>query len=344
MMKGNCLELKKIERQDCATFHEARGPMPKISIVVPIYNEEENISPLYERLKACLEKCADFSFEIIMVDDGSTDGSLDAIKRLTEGDDRLRFISFSRNFGHEAATTAGFDRAAGDCVVLIDADLQDPPEIIPDMIEKWKEGFHVVYAQRTRRRGENFIKIATSFFFYRFINMLSSQKLPLETGDFRLIDRKVLLAFRSMGDYSRMIRGMISWLGFRQTGILYDRDERFRGTTKYNLIKLLWLSFDAITSFSIVPLRLSIAIGFLVMFISFGWGCAVLYHKLFLGLSIPGYALQTISLLFLGGVQLFILGIIGEYVGKTYLQSLKRPLYVVYREGGFENLDGNSGL
>jgi polyisoprenyl-phosphate glycosyltransferase len=318
--------------------------MPKISIVVPVYNEEENISPLYERLKACLLGIADFSYEIIMVDDGSTDGSLDAIKKIRESDDQVRFVSFSRNFGHEAATTAGFDRAAGDCVVLIDADLQDPPEVIPHLLEKWKEGYAVVYAQRRRRRGENFIKKSTSFLFYRLINILSSQRFPHETGDFRLIDRKVLLAFRTMGDYNRMIRGMITWLGFKQTGILYDREQRYRGKTKYNLIKLLLLSFDAITSFSIVPLRLSVIIGFIVMFMSFGWGCAVLYHKLFRGLSIPGYALQTISLLFLGGIQLFILGIIGEYVGKTYLQSLKRPLYVVYREGGFDNKDGNSDL
>ncbi|MHC9541182.1 MAG: glycosyltransferase family 2 protein [Vulcanimicrobiota bacterium] len=318
--------------------------MPTISVVIPVFNEEENLTPLYERLRKSLESLEGFTYEIIFVDDGSRDRSLAVIKSLGEKDEAVRYVSFSRNFGHEAATTAGFERASGDCVVLIDADLQDPPEVIIEMVEKWKEGYEVVYAQRRKRPGEGIFKKATSFLFYRLINIISPQKLPVDTGDFRLVDRRVLQALYTMGEYNRMIRAMIAWLGFRNTGILYEREERFRGKTKYNFIKLLWLSLDAMTGFSIVPLRISIAIGFIVMTLSFLGGCAVLYHKLFLGLSIQGYALQTIGLFFLGGIQLFILGIMGEYVGKTYLQSLKRPIYVISREGGFDKVNEESPL
>jgi dolichol-phosphate mannosyltransferase len=318
--------------------------MPTISVVIPVFNEEENIVPLYERLSRSLLALESFSHEIIFVDDGSRDQSLALIKSLSLKDDAVKYISFSRNFGHESATTAGFDRATGDCVVLIDADLQDPPEVICEMVEKWKEGYEVVYAQRKKRPGESFLKKFTSYLFYRIINVISPQKLPVDTGDFRLVDRRVLQALRTMGEYNRMIRGMIAWLGFRHTGILYEREERHGGKTKYNFIKLLWLSLDAMTGFSIVPLRISIAIGFTVMFLSFLGGCAVLYHKLFLGLSIQGYALQTIGLFFLGGIQLFILGIMGEYVGKTYIQSLRRPLYVISQEGGFTGNNAGSSL
>jgi len=318
--------------------------MTLISVVVPIYNEEHNIADLYKRLKTVLASLSGFTSEIIMVDDGSTDASLEKIKEAAEADPSVKYISFSRNFGHEPASTAGLDRAQGDCVVLIDADLQDPPEVIPQMVEKWRQGYHVVYAQRKSRPGESIFKKITSYLFYRIINLFSAHKFPLDTGDFRLIDRQVLLAFRKMGDYNRMIRGMIAWLGFKQTGIYYDREERKKGSTKYNAVKLFWLSLDALTSFSLIPLRFSMAIGFLVMLVSFIFGCIVIYQKLFGTLRIPGYALQTISTFFLGGIQLFMLGIIGEYLGKVYQQTQGRPLYVILEEGGFDRQDGNTAI
>lgn len=310
--------------------------MEKISVVVPIHNEEENLQSLYGRLKAVLQKLPDMTHEIILVDDGSTDRSLEVIKSLAASDGAVKYLSFSRNFGHEPATTAGLDRAGGDCVVIIDGDLQDPPEVIEEMVKKWREGYHLVYAQRRSRAGESFFKKFSSSLFYRVINVISERKMPLDTGDFRLMDRKMVEAFREMGDYNRMVRGMVAWLGFRQTGIKYDRDERHAGVTKYGFLRLLWLSFDAVTSFSIIPLRVSAWIGFFITILSILAGGAVIYDKFFGTLNIPGYALLTVGVFFLGGVQLFILGIIGEYIGKIYQQVLCRPLYVVADEKGFQ--------
>jgi polyisoprenyl-phosphate glycosyltransferase len=318
--------------------------MPKISIVVPIYNEEESIPYLYERLIDVLKKLKEFNYEIILVNDGSTDNSQGIIKELLAKDQNVKYISFSRNFGHEKATTAGFDKAEGDCVVLIDADLQDPPEVILEMVEKWQEGYQVVYAQRKSRAGESFMKKVTSLLFYRMINIISDSKIPMDTGDFRLVDRHVLLEFRKMGEYNRMVRGMIAWLGFKQVAVRYERDERKRGQTKYNFFKLLWLAFDAITSFSIMPLRFATGIGFLVILMSIAAIIIVICQKVFLKLPIPGYAFQTVSMFFLGGIQLFILGIMGEYLGKIFQQAQKRPLYIIEEEGGFERDNGNTGL
>lgn len=316
--------------------------MKKISVVIPIHNEEENLKLLHEKLDKTLSSLEEYVSEFIMVDDGSTDSSLSVIREIAQKDSRVKYISFSRNFGHESATSAGLDRAEGDCVVIIDADLQDPPELIPKLVEKWEEGYEVVYAQRRRRPGESWVKRFTSYLFYRFFNLISERKLPLDVGDFRLIDREVVLAFRRMGDYNRMVRGMITWLGFRQTGIEYDRKQRHSGKTNYNLLKLIWLSLDAITSFSIVPLRFSIAMGFIITLLSIIAGTAVLIHKLFFGLEIPGYALLTVGMFFLGGVQLSILGLIGEYIGKIYRQTLNRPLYIISEEGGFSKTNESS--
>lgn len=310
--------------------------MHKISVVTPLFNEEENIRALYERLKKVLTELKDFTHEIIFVDDGSVDRSLEIMKELAAADSSFRYLSFSRNFGHEAASSAGLDHAEGDCVVLIDGDLQDPPELIPEMVEKWREGYKVVYAVRRTRRGESFLKRFTSLIFYRFINLISEQKLPLDTGDYRLISREVLLAFRTMGDYHRMIRGMITWLGFRQIGIPYDRPERHAGKTKYGLIRLMLLTLDAITSFSIAPLRFVMALGFIITLLSIIKGLHIIYQKLIMSLAIPGYALQTVGLFFLSGIQLVMLGVIGEYVGKIYQQTQRRPLYVLAEKKGFE--------
>ena len=312
--------------------------MDLISIVVPIHNEEKNLEILCERLVKAVEASGGLDYEIILVDDGSTDGSLDVILDLARKDPRIKMISFSRNFGHEAATTAGLDRAQGDCTVIIDGDLQDPPEVIVQLVEKWREGFQVVYARRENRPGENFFKKFTSFLFYRVFNAISPIKMPPDTGDFRLVDRRVLLAFRRMGDYNRLIRGMFSWLGFRQTGVTYSREARHQGTTNYGFLKLLWLSFDAMTGFSIMPLRVSTWIGFFVTLVSLMAGLAVLIDKVFWGLNIPGYALLAVGMFFMGGIQLFILGIIGEYIGKIYQQCLGRPLYVIDREEGFKGI------
>ena len=317
--------------------------MELISIVVPVLDEEENLEILHQRTTSAIGQVEGLDFEMILVDDGSRDQSREVIRELTRKDPRVKMVSFSRNFGHEAATTAGLDRAKGDCVVIIDADCQDPPEVIVKLVEKWREGYQVVYAQREKRPGESFLKKFTSFLFYRIFNSISPIKMPPDTGDFRLVDRKVLLAFRRMGDYNRMIRGMFSWLGFRQTGVTYNREARHGGTTNYGFLKLLWLSFDAMTSFSIMPLRVSTWIGFFVTVVSILAGTSVLVDKLFWGLNIPGYALMAVGMFFMGGIQLFILGIMGEYIGKIYQQSLGRPLYVVDHEEGFSRTGDDHG-
>ena len=306
------------------------------SVVIPVYNEEGNLPALYERLvKVLLSISVDY--EIIFVDDGSNDHSLSIIKNLSRLDNHLKFISFSRNFGHEAASTAGFDKACGDVVVLMDADLQDPPEVIKALSDKWKEGYQVVYGQRRKREGEFFFKRATAFLFYRFLNLLTDVHIPLDTGDFRLMDKAVVQDLRKCREQNRFVRGLMSWIGYKQIGISYDRPERKSGTTKYGFFKLLILSLDAICGFSIVPLRLATLLGLVTLIISTVFAGVIIMQKLVLGLNIPGYALATAGMFFLGGVELLLLGVIGEYVGRIYRQVQQRPLYLVREEGGWED-------
>jgi dolichol-phosphate mannosyltransferase len=301
---------------------------PDLSIVIPIYNEAENIPDLYEALKKTLDD-QQISFEIIMVDDGSRDNSLAIMRKLSESDFRVKYASFSRNFGHEAASSCGFRMAEGKTAVLMDADMQDPVDLIPKMFSKWQEGYEVVHARRSTRDGESFIKKSTSYAFYRLINIFSDIKLPVDVGDFRLVDRKVVEAFNRFTERSRFVRGLFSWVGYKQTILEYQRLPRRRGKTKYNWTRLLLLSMDALFGFSLVPLRLCMLIGIITVIFSFIITCVIIFQKLFLDLEIQGYALLTSGMFLLGGVQLTFLGVLGEYIGKIFREVQGRPLYIV---------------
>jgi len=310
---------------------------PSVSVVVPVYNEEGCLTELHARLEAVF-KSAQVPYELIFVDDGSTDSSLDAIKSISGADERCRYVSFTRNFGHEAASTAGLQRAQGDAVVLMDADLQDPPELIPTLIQKWREGYEVVYVRRGKRRGESLFKRLSAWVFYRMLNVLSEVKIPSDVGDFRLMDRKVVEAFRNLPETNRFVRGMIAWLGYRETGVDCDRPQRKRGRTKYDPFKLTYLAFDAVVSFSTSLLRLSTLTGFLVGLASLVIVVVIIVQKLFFGIPIQGYALVASGLFLLGGLILLYLGLLGEYVAKVYRQSQARPLYIVKEEIGETSL------
>jgi len=309
----------------------------KLSIVVPVFNEQDNLRPLHARLARVASACAD-DHEIIFIDDGSTDGSRTVMEALTREDAHVRHIAFSRNFGHEMATTAGLDHADGDAVVIIDADLQDPPEVIAELVARWNSGVEVVYARRRRREGESVFKKATSFLFYRVIRALSEVDMPADTGDFRLMDRRVVDALRRCRENPRFVRGLVSWIGFRQEAVYYDRAERLSGETKYNLPKLLRLSWEAICAFSLVPLRVAGWLGAVVMLLSFALTLHVAYHKLFLGLPIQGYALLACGLFFLGGIQLLVLGVLSQYVGHIFKHTQNRPLYIVESAEGWSRI------
>lgn len=306
---------------------------PLVSVVLPVFNEEGNLRELHSRLRAVFGR-AEMAYEVIFVDDGSTDNSLRIIKEISREDEHCRCVSFSRNFGHEAASTAGLQRAQGDAVVLMDADLQDPPELIPTLIEKWKEGCEVVYVRRRKRTGESVFKRISAWAFYRMLNALTEVKIPADVGDFRLLDRKVVEAFRNLPETNRFVRGMIAWLGYRSTGVEYDRPERRRGKTKYDPFKLTYLAFDAMVSFSASLLRLSTITGFVVGLASLVMVLVVVVQKLFFGIPVQGYALMASGLFFLGGLILLYLGLLGEYVAKTYRQVQARPLYIVKEEIG----------
>jgi glycosyltransferase involved in cell wall biosynthesis len=297
-----------------------------LSIVVPVYNEEECLEAMYERLtRVCLG--IDGEYEILFVDDGSRDHSLEILRRLALKDRHVGFYSFSRNFGHESALSCGLSHARGQAIVLIDSDLQDPPELIPQMIELWRKGYDIVHAQRKRREGESILTRITSYAFYRLFRKLSGVNVPNDTGDFRLMDRAVSEAFLQCKERNRFVRGMISWTGYPSIAITYERAARLAGETKYNFFKRFNLAVDAICGVSTVPLRLMTYSGALLTFISFMLGFWIVAQKLFLGLALPGYALLTSGLFFLVGVQLTFMGIIGEYVGRIYREVQARPLY-----------------
>lgn len=303
----------------------------KLSIVVPVYNEEPNLRLLHQRLSAVAAGCGD-DYEIVFVNDGSADGSLAIMKELAAADPHVRFVSFSRNFGHEMASSAGLDRSTGDAVVLIDADLQDPPELIPEMIAKWKSGVDVVYARRARRDGETAFKKATSWLFYRLLNKLTDVYIPPDTGDFRLMDRKVVDAVALCRENPRFVRGLVSWVGYRQDAIFYHRAERHAGETKYNVIKLIKLSWEAVCSFSLIPLRIMMWLGAIVTAISVGLTIHVAIAKIFRGITPQGYALLACGMFFLSGIQLIMLGFLAQYVGHIFRHTQKRPLYIIGEE------------
>ena len=305
----------------------------RLSVVVPLLNEEGSLPELYQRLTATLDKLQ-CQRQILFVDDGSTDGSGQIIRDLAAKDPTVQGIRLSRNFGHEAASTAGLDAADGDAVVLMDADLQDPPETIEQLVERWRQGNQVVYAVRRRRLGESWFKRATSWVFYRMLNGLSNVRIPPDAGDFRLIDAKVLQALRQCREQDRFVRGLVAWTGFKTAAVEYDRPGRAAGETKYSPLKLLLLSLDAAIGFSILPLRIATAVGFLVTLVSLVMAAIIVVQKLLNEIAIAGYALQTSALFFLGGVQMMLLGILGEYIGRIYRQAQGRPLYLVAEKIG----------
>lgn len=299
-----------------------------ISIIIPIYNEEGNIQELIKRLYSVLEKL-DVDFELVFINDGSYDNSKKILTKSAEEDKRIKIIHFSRNFGHQIAVTAGIDNCNGDCAVIIDADLQDPPDLIPKLIKRWKDGYQVVYAQREKRKGESFFKLFSAKLFYRILKRLTNVNIPLNTGDFRLIDKKIINTLKQMPEKNRFIRGMVSWTGFRQTGVKYVREERFSGDTKYPLKKMIKFALTGITSFSFIPLQIATYFGFAISGISFLYALYVLYLKLFTTRTIQGWSTIMIAILFLGGVQLITLGIIGEYIGRISEEIKQRPTYII---------------
>ena len=300
---------------------------PTFSIVVPIYNEEEVLPELYRRLKGAMDSMGD-TYELVFVNDGSRDRSIGLLRELAEADPCIRVIDFARNFGHQAAITAGMDLASGDAVVVIDADLQDPPEVIARLAAKWREGYEVVYAVREKRQGDSLFKRATAAAFYRLLRRVTSVDIPVDTGDFRLMDRKAIEAFKGLNERHRFIRGLVSWIGFRQTGVSFVRDERFAGVTKYPLKKMLKFAFDGLTSFSFAPLQLATYLGFLTAVTAFLGILWVVWIKLFTHEALAGWASQIVCTLLLGGIQLISLGIIGEYIGRIYDEVKGRPLYI----------------
>jgi glycosyltransferase involved in cell wall biosynthesis len=300
----------------------------RYSIIIPVYNEEAVIHETYKRLKRVMDSTGE-AYELLFVNDGSHDQTASILKKYSERDRAVKLIDFSRNFGHQIAITAGMDYASGDAIVVIDADLQDPPELILDMIKKWKEGYDVVYAKRTRRKGETFFKKQTASLFYRLLRASTDIDIPLDTGDFRLIDRKVCDEMKRIPEKNRFVRGLVSWVGFRQTAIEYVRDERLAGETKYPLKKMLKLSTDGITSFSYKPLKIASYAGGLLSFAGFIYMLVVLYLKLFTDSTVAGWASIIIIQLFFSGIVLIILGVIGEYIGRIYDETKDRPLYIV---------------
>lgn len=306
----------------------------KYSIIVPMYNEEEVIEITYDRLKQVMDGTEE-PYELIFVNDGSHDRTVELITMICNFDPSVRLINFSRNFGHQIAISAGMDYAHGEAVVVIDADLQDPPEVILEMIAKWKEGYEVVYGKRLKRKGETIFKKVTAKIFYRTMRIMTNVDIPVDTGDFRLIDRKVCDVLRGLKEKNRFVRGLVSWIGFRQTMVEYEREERFAGETKYPLKKMISFAVDGITSFSYKPLKIATYVGFTLSIGSFLYLIVVIFQKLFTGSTVAGWAsIVAVNLLF-NGIILMLLGLIGEYIGRIYDESKNRPLYIVRDVQGY---------
>lgn len=310
--------------------------MPKYSLIIPIYNEEETIPELYRRVSDVMDSLDD-SVELILINDGSRDCSLNLMRQLQERDARVCYISFARNFGHQAAVTAGLNFARGQVIVVLDADLQDPPELIPKMIESWQAGYHVVYAQRTKRKKESWFKRLTAYVFYRLLRQLADVDIPADTGDFCLMDRQVVEVLNSMPERNRYIRGLRAWIGFRQTAVKFERDPRFAGEVKYTFKKSLALAVNSLVSFSKIPLRISTYLGLFSALIALLMALLVLYWRLQQPDSpVTGLATILIAVFFLGSVQLISIGILGEYVGRIYEEVKGRPAYTIAEIAGLE--------
>ena len=306
------------------------------SIIGPVWNEEENLNEFYNQIRDALDSIGE-PWELILINDGSRDDSLAVMQQLHQADPRVKFIDFAKNFGQETAFTAGLDHATGKAAILMDTDLQDPPSLIPALCEKWREGHEVVYAMRSERQGENWFKLATASLFYRMIQRITTIDLPLDTGNFRLIDRKVIDTVQSMREQHRFVRGMTSWVGFRQVGVPYVRQERFAGETGYPFRTMLKLAMTAITGYSSFPLQIATIMGFILAGVSALAALLVIYARLFLGTrAFFGQATTLVSVLFLGGVQMITLGIIGEYLSRVYDEVRQRPLYIINEAQGFD--------
>lgn len=305
----------------------------KVSVIIPIYNEEENIPGLCERLCNVFNN-ENINAEIIFIDDGSVDHSLEILKEIHEKDRRFKILSFSRNFGHQIAVTAGLERASGDAIIVMDGDLQDPPEVLPQLIAKWQEGYDVVYAVR-RKRKEGALQRFFYRAFYRALQKMSSIRIPLDAGDFCIMSRRVVDVINALPEHNRFVRGLRSWAGFQQIGLEYERNKRDGGETKYNFFQLLKLAFDGIFSFSHTPLKIASAVGFLMSLISFIGILIVIYLKLFTAIPVKGISALAVMILFLGGIQLTLLGVSGEYIARIHDEVKRRALYVVRDMIGF---------
>ncbi|MGH3281150.1 MAG: glycosyltransferase family 2 protein [Trebonia sp.] len=312
----------------------------KYSIVVPLYNEESGLPVLVERLQEIMGQF-DGPAEVVMIDDGSKDGTYELARAATDKDPRFKLIQFSRNFGHQTAITAGMDASSGDAVIIMDADLQDPPYVVLQMIEKWKEGYEVVYGLREHRQGERLLKTATASVFYGLLHRIADIDTPVDVGDFRLVDRKALNAFLQLRENNRYVRGMFSWVGFRQTGVPYIREERYSGTTHYTLSKMVKLASNGILGFSTAPLRLALNTGLFLAVAAVIYGVVAISLKLAGVELVPGYASLLFAVTFLSGIQLAVIGVVGLYVGRIYDEARGRPLYIIRESRGFtEKGDG----
>lgn len=306
-----------------------------VSIIIPCYNETGNIKVLYQRILESVNKL-DVDYELIFIDDGSIDETFNIIKSLHKENSKTKLVSFSRNFGHQAAIIAGLDFCKGDCAIMMDADLQHPPELIPEMISLWKDGFEIVNTIRDETSSETFFKKLTSRGFYKLINMISKTKIEAGSADFRLLDRKVIESFKEIGEYSIFIRGMINWMGFNSTQIHYSSSERFSGASKYSIRKMISFALDGITSSSSMPLHISMVLGLLISLLSFIYLVYALYIRFFTNEALEGWTSIIISVLFIGGIQLISIGILGEYLGKIFYEVKKRPRYIINKRIGFE--------
>jgi len=310
-------------------FMEENKNKKFVTILVPAYNEQEVLPMLYERLVALMNQTPQYDFEVLLVNDGSKDNSFAIMQELRKKDTRFCYLNLSRNFGKETAMIAGLDYARGDAVIIIDADLQDPPELIPEMLKHWEEGYDDVYAKRKSRKGESWLKKFTSKMYYITLQKFTKIEIQKDTGDFRLLDRRCVEALKSIRESQRYTKGLFSWIGYKKKEILYDRDPRAAGKTKWNYGKLINLSLDGITSFTTTPLRWAAFIGILVSLIGFIYMLIIIFKTLFYGVDAPGYASTMVVILFLGGLQLIFLGVIGEYLGRAFSESKQRPLYFI---------------
>ena len=314
-----------------------------LSVVVPAYNEQEVITEFHRCLAKVLDEIS-MSSEIVFVNDGSTDNTLAVLQTLFNEDPRIAIVDLSRNFGKEIALTAGLHKANGDAVIVIDADLQDPPELIPKLLMEWRNGYDVVYAKRAAREGETALKKATAHLFYRFMQKVGRVKIPEDTGDFRLLSKRAVRALNSLGEQHRFMKGLFTWIGFPQKAILYERDARFAGDTKWNYLGLLNLAVEGITSFTTAPLRISTFIGLVTAAGSFAYGAFMIVRTLIYGNPVAGYPSLVVIVLFLGGVQLVAIGVMGEYVGRIFNETKDRPLYLLNRYQPARSQDSSHGL